>query len=146
MDCSHSVSGGGENSSKQGESAKRVEVAAQGVRCCATLLLSAACRLALRDRGAVIPAADFFLFALCSAVLPVAPFPSRAGSSRLSGKQLEATRRMVSRHIRKKETIWIRAFPDIPVTTKPIQIRMGKGKGAVDHWVHKVWERTLGFR
>jgi large subunit ribosomal protein L16 len=45
---------------------------------------------------------------------------------------------MVSRHIRKKEKLWIRAFPDIPVTTKPIQIRMGKGKGAVDHWVHKL--------
>lgn len=45
---------------------------------------------------------------------------------------------MVSRSIRKKEKIWIRAFPDIPVTTKPIQIRMGKGKGAVDHWIHKL--------
>jgi large subunit ribosomal protein L16 len=55
------------------------------------------------------------------------------GSARLSGKQLEATRRMVSRHIRKKEKIWIRAFPDVPVTTKPIQIRMGKGKGAVSY-------------
>ena len=60
------------------------------------------------------------------------------GSARLSGKQLEATRRMVSRHVRKKEKIWIRAFPDVPVTTKPIQIRMGKGKGAVDHWIHKL--------
>ena len=60
------------------------------------------------------------------------------GSARLSAKQLEATRRMVSRHIRKKEKVWIRAFPDIPVTTKPIQIRMGKGKGAVDHWIHKL--------
>jgi large subunit ribosomal protein L16 len=63
---------------------------------------------------------------------------SLQGSGRLSAKQLEATRRMVSRHIRKKEKIWIRAFPDIPVTTKPIQIRMGKGKGAVDHWIHKL--------
>jgi large subunit ribosomal protein L16 len=60
------------------------------------------------------------------------------GSARLSAKQLEATRRMVSRSIRKKEKLWIRAFPDIPVTTKPIQIRMGKGKGAVDHWIHKL--------
>jgi len=45
---------------------------------------------------------------------------------------------MVSRHIKKKEKLWIRAFPDTPVTTKPIQIRMGKGKGAVDHWIHKL--------
>jgi len=60
------------------------------------------------------------------------------GSARLSGGQLESTRRMVSRHIKKKEKLWIRAFPDTPVTTKPIQIRMGKGKGAVDHWIHKL--------
>lgn len=97
----------------------------------------------------------FFFFARCSnathpltsmllvfaVLIPrriLSSFLRRPGSGRLSGKQLEATRRMVSRHIRKKEKLWIRAFPDIPVTTKPIQIRMGKGKGAVDHWIHKL--------
>ncbi len=60
------------------------------------------------------------------------------GSGRLDGKQLEATRRMVSRHMRKKEKLWIRCFPDVPVTSKPVNIRMGKGKGAVDHWIHKL--------
>lgn len=57
---------------------------------------------------------------------------------RLSRKQLEATRKQISRNLRKQEKLWIRALPDIPVTSKPKEIRMGKGKGAVDYWVIKV--------
>ena len=58
--------------------------------------------------------------------------------SRLNRKQLEATRKQISRSLRKQEKLWIRALPDIPVTSKPKEIRMGKGKGAVDYWVIKV--------
>jgi len=58
--------------------------------------------------------------------------------SRLSRKQLEATRKQISRSLRKQEKLWIRALPDIPVTSKPKEIRMGKGKGAVDYWVIKI--------
>lgn len=59
-------------------------------------------------------------------------------NARLNAQQLEATRRMISRHIRKKEHLWIRVWPDIPVTAKPKEIRMGKGKGPVDYWVTRL--------
>lgn len=58
--------------------------------------------------------------------------------SRLDSTQLEAARRQISRELRKHEFLWIRVIPDIPVTKKPNEIRMGKGKGAVDHWVARV--------
>jgi large subunit ribosomal protein L16 len=58
--------------------------------------------------------------------------------SRLKSTQLEAARRQISRGLRKQEFLWIRIIPDIPVTKKPNEIRMGKGKGAVDHWIGKV--------
>ena len=57
---------------------------------------------------------------------------------RLNRKQLEATRKQISRNLNKQEKLWIRALPDIPVTSKPKEIRMGKGKGAVAYWVIKV--------
>ena len=56
-------------------------------------------------------------------------------SARLESQQLEAARRQISRQLKKHEFLWIRAIPDIPVTKKPNEIRMGKGKGAVNHWV-----------
>ena len=56
-------------------------------------------------------------------------------SSRLESRQLEAARRQISRQLKKQEFLWIRVVPDIPVTKKPNEIRMGKGKGSVDHWV-----------
>jgi large subunit ribosomal protein L16 len=56
-------------------------------------------------------------------------------SSRLESTQLEAARRQISRQLKRHEFLWIRVIPDIPVTKKPNEIRMGKGKGAVDHWV-----------
>ena len=58
--------------------------------------------------------------------------------SRLNRKQLEATRKQISRNLKKQEKLWIRALPDIPVTSKPKEIRMGKGKGAVEYWIIKV--------
>ena len=59
-------------------------------------------------------------------------------NSRLNNIQLEAARRQVSRGLRKQEFLWIRIVPDIPVTKKPNEVRMGKGKGAFNHWVARV--------
>ena len=58
--------------------------------------------------------------------------------SRLNHIQLEAARRQVSRGLKKQELLWIRVVPDIPVTKKPNEVRMGKGKGSFDHWVARV--------
>ena len=59
-------------------------------------------------------------------------------ANRLESAQLEAIRRQISRALGKQEYLWIRVMSDIPVTKKPQEIRMGKGKGAVNHWVTKV--------
>ena len=56
----------------------------------------------------------------------------------ITSKQIEATRRAMIRKIKKSGKIWIRAYPDIPITSKPVEVRMGKGKGAVDHFVCRV--------
>ena len=53
----------------------------------------------------------------------------------ITSRQIEAIRRAVVRHMRRRGKYWIRIFPDKPVTSKPAETRMGKGKGAVDHWV-----------
>lgn len=53
----------------------------------------------------------------------------------LTNKQIEAARVAVTRHIKRGGKVWIRIFPDKPVTVKPAETRMGKGKGAPDHWV-----------
>lgn len=55
-------------------------------------------------------------------------------SGRLTARQIEAARIAMTRHIRRQGKIWIRVFPDKPVTKKPAETRMGKGKGAVDRW------------
>ena len=53
----------------------------------------------------------------------------------VTARQIEATRRALVRYMRRRGKVWIRIFPDKPVTKKPAETRMGKGKGAVDHWV-----------
>ena len=53
----------------------------------------------------------------------------------ITSRQIEAIRRTIVRHMRRRGKYWIRVFPDKPVTAKPAETRMGKGKGAVDHWV-----------
>ena len=53
----------------------------------------------------------------------------------VTSRQIEAMRRAVVRHMRRRGRYWIRIFPDKPVTAKPAETRMGKGKGSVDHWV-----------
>jgi large subunit ribosomal protein L16 len=57
---------------------------------------------------------------------------------RITSRQIEAARRALTRHMKRQGRVWIRIFPDIPVTAKPIEVRMGKGKGSVDRWVAKV--------
>ena len=53
----------------------------------------------------------------------------------ITSRQIEAARRAIVRHVRRRGKYWIRIFPDKPVTAKPAETRMGQGKGAVDHWV-----------
>lgn len=53
----------------------------------------------------------------------------------ITSRQIEAARRTIVRHVRRRGKLWIRIFPDKPVTAKPAETRMGKGKGSVDHWV-----------
>ena len=57
---------------------------------------------------------------------------------RLSSRQIEAGRMAITRHVKRQGQLWIRIFPDKPVTKKPLEVRMGKGKGAVDHWVAQI--------
>jgi large subunit ribosomal protein L16 len=57
---------------------------------------------------------------------------------RLSARQIEAARRAVTRHMKRSGRVWIRIFPDVPVSKKPIEVRMGKGKGTPELWVCRV--------
>ncbi|ETW11615.1 50S ribosomal protein L16 [Roseivivax marinus] len=57
---------------------------------------------------------------------------------RVTARQIEAARRAMTRHMKRQGRVWIRIFPDVPVSAKPIEVRMGKGKGSVDRWACKV--------
>ena len=57
---------------------------------------------------------------------------------RITARQIEAARRAMTRHIKRGGKIWIRMFPDVPVTKKPLEVLQGKGKGNVEYWVAKV--------
>jgi large subunit ribosomal protein L16 len=57
---------------------------------------------------------------------------------RITARQIEAARRAISRHVRRGGKIWIRVFPDKPISKKPLEVRMGKGKGAVEYWVAEI--------
>ena len=57
---------------------------------------------------------------------------------RISARQIEAARRAVTRHMKRLGKVWIRIFPDVPVSTKPAEVRMGSGKGAPEFWVARV--------
>ena len=63
----------------------------------------------------------------------------------ITSRQIEAMRRTVVRHMRRRGKYWIRIFPDKPVTAKPAETRMGKGKGSVDHWVAVVKPGRIMF-
>ena len=57
---------------------------------------------------------------------------------RVTARQIEAARRAITRHLRRAGRVWIRIFPDVPITKKPAEVRQGKGKGAVEFWAAKV--------
>ena len=60
------------------------------------------------------------------------------GRGRLTARQIEAARRAMTRHIKRGGKIWIRVFPDKPITKKPLEVRQGKGKGNVEYWVAQI--------
>ncbi len=60
------------------------------------------------------------------------------GRGRITARQIEAARRAMTRHIKRGGKIWIRIFPDTPITKKPVEVRQGKGKGNVEYWVSKI--------
>jgi large subunit ribosomal protein L16 len=60
------------------------------------------------------------------------------GRGRLTARQIEAARRAMTRHIKRGGKIWIRIFPDKPVSKKPLEVRMGSGKGNVEYWVAQI--------
>lgn len=57
---------------------------------------------------------------------------------RLTARQIEAARRAISRHVKRGGKMWIRVFPDKPISKKPLEVRMGKGKGSVEYWVAQI--------
>ncbi|WP_321326065.1 50S ribosomal protein L16 [Thiomicrorhabdus sp.] len=57
---------------------------------------------------------------------------------RMTSRQIEAGRRVMTRHVKRGAKIWIRVFPDKPITNKPLEVRMGKGKGSVEYWVAQI--------
>ncbi|MCY6380859.1 50S ribosomal protein L16 [Hoeflea prorocentri] len=64
---------------------------------------------------------------------------------RVNARQIEAARRAITRHMKRAGRVWIRIFPDVPVTSKPTEVRMGKGKGSVDYWACKVKPGRIMF-
>ena len=66
-------------------------------------------------------------------------------SGLITARQLESARQAITRKIKRKGKLWVKIFPNIPVTTKPTAVRMGKGKGGVNHWVAKISAGTILF-
>jgi large subunit ribosomal protein L16 len=64
---------------------------------------------------------------------------------RVSARQIEAARRALTRHMKRAGRVWIRVFPDVPVSKKPVEVRMGKGKGAPELWVVRVAPGRIMF-
>ncbi len=64
---------------------------------------------------------------------------------RVTARQIEAARRAMTRHMKRQGRVWIRIFPDVPVTKKPTEVRMGKGKGSVELWAAKVKPGRIMF-
>lgn len=62
---------------------------------------------------------------------------------RITARQIEAARRAITRHVKRGGKIWIRVFPDKPITKKPLEVRMGKGKGSVEYWVAQIKPGTM---
>lgn len=64
---------------------------------------------------------------------------------RVTARQIEAARRAITRHIKRQGKVFIRIFPDVPVTSKPLEVRQGKGKGSVDYWAARVKPGRIMF-
>ena len=64
---------------------------------------------------------------------------------RMTSRQIEAGRRAITRHVKRGGKIWIRVFPDKPITKKPLEVRMGKGKGSVEYWVSEIKPGAMLF-
>jgi large subunit ribosomal protein L16 len=67
------------------------------------------------------------------------------GRARLTAREIEAARRAMTRHVKRGGQVWIRVFPDVPITQKPLEVRMGSGKGNVEYWVAKVMPGKVLF-
>tara|TARA_B100001013_G_scaffold273213_1_gene173931 strand:- start:312 stop:725 length:414 start_codon:yes stop_codon:yes gene_type:complete len=68
-----------------------------------------------------------------------------ADPGRINGRQIEAARRAITREMKREGRVWIRIFPDVPVTKKPAEVRMGKGKGSVEYWVSRIHPGRILF-
>jgi large subunit ribosomal protein L16 len=68
-----------------------------------------------------------------------------AEAGRLTARQIEAARRAITRHIRRVGRVWIRIFPDVPVSQKPAEVRMGSGKGSPEFWICRVKPGRIMF-
>jgi len=64
---------------------------------------------------------------------------------RITARQIEAARRAITRHMRRQGRVWIRVFPDLPVSQKPAEVRQGKGKGSVEYWAARVKPGRIMF-
>ena len=64
---------------------------------------------------------------------------------RITARQIEATRRAITRAMKRAGRVWIRVFPDVPVSKKPTEVRMGKGKGSVEYWAARVKPGRIMF-
>ncbi|SRR6056297_530789 len=64
---------------------------------------------------------------------------------RVTARQIEAARRAITRHMKRAGRVWIRIFPDLPVSSKPAEVRMGKGKGSPDYWAARVHPGRIMF-
>lgn len=85
----------------------------------------------LAERGSRVSFGDFGLKAV--------------GRGRITARQIEAARRAMTRHIKRGGKIWIRVFPDKPITEKPLEVRQGKGKGNVEYWVAQIQPGRIMF-
>ena len=66
-------------------------------------------------------------------------------TGRITARQIEAARRAITRHMKRAGKVWIRVFPDVPVTGKPAEVRMGKGKGSPEYWMCRIKPGRIMF-
>jgi large subunit ribosomal protein L16 len=65
--------------------------------------------------------------------------------ARITARQIEAARRAITRHLKRAGRVWVTCFPDVPVSTKPAEVRMGKGKGAPEYWMCRIHPGRIMF-